>query len=194
MGRLILARTLAVAMVTATLSFLAMAPEAAPDADDFVCMLEMTPVRGFYVDNLEGGLEATVAVAERGEGEYPVGSVVQLVPAEVMVKRTPGTSPATRDWEFIELDVQPAGSEIRARGFVDVENQFGGNCFACHIKANPGRDLICEQGHGCDPIPLTTDMVRALQKTDPRCSEQPALTETEQRSLQALQAVLEQAE
>ncbi len=29
--------------------------------------------------------------------------------------------------------------------------------------------MICEQGHGCDPIPLTPAMIKAIQNTDPRC-------------------------
>ena len=49
--------------------------------DDFGCMLDMQPVRGFYVDNLiEGELDKTLAVAKAGQGDYPAGSVVQLVP------------------------------------------------------------------------------------------------------------------
>jgi hypothetical protein len=139
------------------------------DAETFDCIRDMTPVRGFFVDNVLGDVEATVAVSTAGTGTYPPGSVVQLVPTEVMVKHEPGFSPATSDWEFIELDVSAQGSSIRARGFVDVVNKFGGNCFACHVKANPGRDMICETGNGCDPIPLTPTMIKAIQNTDPRC-------------------------
>lgn len=194
MKRLVIVRLLAVCLPIAALAAIATLPAAeaseGPDADAFGCMLDMAPVRRFFVANLKGDLEATLAVAEQGSGSYPEGSVVQLVPTEVMVKRAPGTSPATRDWEFLELDVSAEGTDIRARGFVNVDNQFGGNCFACHVKAAPDRDLICEQGHGCDPIPLTTDMVRALQKTDPRCDGQPELSAAEARSLEALQAAL----
>ena len=143
------------------------------DNSTFECIRDMTPVRGFFVDNLEGNLEGTVKVSEAGEGSYPPGSVVQLVPTEVMIKRAKGFSPATSDWEFFELDVTSEGSSIRARGFVDVVNRFDGNCFACHIKANPGRDMICESGHGCDPIPLTPLMIKAIQNTDPRCDPVP---------------------
>lgn len=157
-------------------------------AEDFGCLLEMTPVRGFYVSNLHGDLAATVAVAEAETGVWPPGSLVQLVPGEAMVKRSEGYNPATRDWEFFELDATPEGTSIRARGFADVNNRFGGNCFACHVKANPDRDLICEQGHGCDPIPLTAAMTRALQKTDPRCGDAPELTADEAAALAALQA------
>jgi hypothetical protein len=157
-------------------------------AETFGCIREMTPVRGFYVDNLNGDLEGTLAVANSPTGgTYPPGSVVQLVPTEVMVKRAPGFNPATRDWEFFELDVSAEGSTIRARGFADVVNRFGGNCFACHVKARPERDMICEQDHGCDPIPLTPVMTRAIQKTDPRCAPT-ELTEEELGALQALQA------
>lgn len=140
------------------------------DADDFYCMLDMTPVRGFYVDNLiEGKLEDTLKVANAEQGEYPPGSVVQLVPTEVMVKHPKGFNAATKDWEFFELSVSDDGSKIEKRGFVDVVNRFGGNCFACHIKAKPEFDLICETGHGCDPLPLPASVFTLLQKTDARC-------------------------
>lgn len=145
------------------------------DANTFACLTDMTPVRGFYVDNLMGNLEATVAVAESTEGGvYPPGSVVQLVPSEVMVKRHEGWSPATSDWEFIELDVSAGGSSIRGRGTTDVINRFGGNCLDCHILAEPRWDLICETGHGCAPIPITREQITAIQNADPRCVRQAA--------------------
>lgn len=139
-------------------------------ADTFKCLAEMTPVRHFYVDNLLDNLEGTLAVAnsENG-GVYPPGSVVQLVPTEVMVKHNKGWNVATRDWEFFELDVSAEGNTIRNRGFADVVNKFGGNCFGCHIQARPEWDLICEKDHGCDPIPVTAEQILALQKADPRC-------------------------
>jgi len=141
------------------------------DETVFTCLTEMTRVRHFFVDNLLGDLDATIAVAKSTEGgEYPPGSVVQLVPTEVMVKHPPGFNAATRDWEFFELDVSPEGSSIRNRGFIDVVNQFGGNCFGCHVKARPEFDLICEQNHGCDPIPVTREMIAEFQAADPRCS------------------------
>ena len=142
------------------------------DETAFGCLDDMRRVRHFFVDNLLGDLEATVAVAESTEGGvYPPGSVVQLVPTEVMVKHHPGWNAATRDWEFFELDVTAEGSSIRNRGFVDVVNRFGGNCLGCHIKARPEFDLICEQDRGCDPIPITREVIAGLQAADPRCSE-----------------------
>ena len=136
----------------------------------FRCMTEMTHIGQFYVDNLAGDLKGTVQVAESTTGGvYPVGSVLQLVPTEVMVKREKGFNAATHDWEFFELDVSPNGSTIRTRGFVSVVNRFGGNCFTCHVRARPEWDLVCDTTHGCDPIPVTNAMIGALQRTDPRC-------------------------
>ncbi|MEP1471677.1 MAG: hypothetical protein ABJK20_03285 [Halieaceae bacterium] len=161
-------------------------------ADTFTCIRDMSPVRGFYVDNLSGNLEGTLAAANAADGaEYPAGSVVQLVPGEAMIKRAPGFSPATRDWEFFELDTSTSGTEIRNRGFADVVNRFGGNCLACHAKAKPQWDMVCETGHGCDPIPLTRDLLVLLQKTDPRCDNNPALSPEEIVKLKALQQSLQ---
>ncbi len=161
-------------------------------AETFECIRDMTPVRGFFVDNLMGDLDGTLAVANSPDGGvYPPGSVVQLVPGEVMVKHPKGFSPATKDWEFFELDVSPEGSAIRNRGFVDVVNRFGGNCFACHVQAKPQWDLICETGHGCDPIPLTRDILVLLQNTDPRCDNNPPLSPEDMGKLQALQQAMQ---
>ena len=156
---------------------------------DFDCVLDMQPVRGFYVDNLlEGKLADTVAVAEAGQGVYPPGSVVQLVPGEAMIKHPSGFSPATKDWEFFELNVSKEGTEIGKRGFVDVINRFGGNCFACHAQAKPEYDMICETGHGCEPIPLTPTITKLLQNTDARCGGRYTPTEEEMGMLKALAA------
>lgn len=160
------------------------------DEKSFKCLKDMVKVRHFFVDNVKGNRKATVAVAEKGSGVYPVGSVVQLIPGEVMVKQPKGFNAATHDWEFFELDVSKEGSTIRKRGFVDVVNRFGGNCFACHVKARPEFDLICEMEHGCDPIPITRRMLAAVQKTDPRCAKPDTLTEDDQKALKELDEVL----
>lgn len=142
------------------------------DEKSFSCIRNMTPVRHFYVDNLLGDIESTLAAANAPKGaKYPPGSVVQLVPTEVMVKRESGTFPATGDWEFFELEVNENGSKIAKRGFVDVVNRFGGNCFSCHVPAREPWDFICESGHGCEPIPIDHKMTGALQRSDPRCED-----------------------
>jgi len=137
--------------------------------ESFKCITQMTQVRHFYVDNLLGNLAETVAVANAGQGDYPEGSVVQLMPNEVMIKQQKGFSPATKDWEFFWIDVSAEGSKIYTRGAAEVNNRFGLNCFACHVKARPEFDFVCEQDQGCDPIPVTREMFGALQRTDPRC-------------------------
>lgn len=156
----------------------------------FSCIRDLEPVDRFFVGNLEGDLEATLAVArsETG-GVYPVGSIVQLVPTEAMVKRAPGYSEATSDWEFFDLEISAEGTTILARGHADVNNRFGNNCLECHAKAEPQWDMICSLDHGCDPIPINDAMIRALQKTDPRC-EAMELDEDEQEALAQLVAMM----
>ncbi len=141
------------------------------DGDSFRCIRQMTPVRHFYVDNLLAQIDATLAAANSTTGAvYPVGSVVQLVPTEAMVKREKGFNPATGDWEFFDLDVSAAGTRVLTRGFAEVNNRFGKNCFTCHVPAREPWDFICESGHGCEPIPIDHAMTGALQRSDPRCS------------------------
>jgi hypothetical protein len=154
-------------------------------------MTEMTHIGHFYVDNLIGNLDGTVRVAKSTTGGiYPVGTVLQLVPTEVMVKREKGFNAATHDWEFFELDVSPSGSTIRTRGFVEVVNRFGGNCFTCHIRARPEWDLVCDTTHGCDPIPITIAMTGALQRTDPRCKKRGPVSAEDAAALEQLAVVV----
>jgi len=108
------------------------------DAKSFRCITKMTSVRQFYVDHLLGNLDATLAAANSTTGAvYPPGSVIQLIPAEAMVKRDNGFNAATHDWEFFALDVSKDGTQIRKRGTVDLVNRFGGNCFGCHSATHP---------------------------------------------------------
>lgn len=158
--------------------------------DSFKCITEMTKVRHFYVDNLAGKLPETVAVATAGRGDYPEGSVVQLMPNEVMIKQQKGFSPATRDWEFFWIDVDKNGSKIFTRGFAEVNNRLGLNCFACHVKAKPEFDFICETDHGCDPIPVTKAMFGALQRTDPRCKGSDQVSAEDAEALRQLGEVV----
>src|SRR5262249_36615828 len=90
------------------------------DAKSFRCITEMTHVRQFYLDNLLGNLDVTLAVATSATGgPYPPGTIIQLVPTEAMVKRDKGFNPVTHDWEFFELDVSKDGTEIRKRGVAE---------------------------------------------------------------------------
>lgn len=163
--------TLAVALGITVLGQFAHAATTVDVTDaSFRCMRQMAQVRHFYVDNLLGNVMDTVKVANAPKGAvYPAGSVVQLVPTEAMVKREAGFSPATGDWEFFELEVSEQGTRIGKRGFADVNNRFGKNCFSCHAPAREHFDFVCESDHGCEPIPINHQMTGALQRSDPRC-------------------------
>jgi hypothetical protein len=141
-------------------------------AADFDCIVNWQKVRGFRVKRIGGGpLAESLAVANSATGgTYPPGTVLQLVPTEAMVKREPGFSPATKDWEFFFLDAQRSATTIRARGTTNVVNGFGGNCFDCHNQAQPQWDLICEQSHGCAPLPISSATIQSIQAGDPRCN------------------------
>ena len=160
------------------------------DAATFGCIRSMTPVGRFYVGSVSGQVAPVVAVAQsKSGGVFPRGAIVQLVPGEVMVKREPGFNAKTRDWEFFELDVSKAGTVIRKHGAGEIVNRFGGNCLSCHEKAEAKFDMICSTDHGCDPIPLNLDMIRALQKTDPRCATNAELTKAEKDALALLLSI-----
>ncbi|MGB1274812.1 MAG: hypothetical protein ACPG77_03600 [Nannocystaceae bacterium] len=138
--------------------------------EDFTCLTQWDKVRNIRIANLLGyQAEALEVAASPTGGMYPVGTVIQLVPTEAMVKRGEGTSPGTSDWEFFFLGVSDEGTTIEARGFEDVINGFGGNCVDCHAKAEPQWDFVCEKDHGCDPLPFTDEQIAAIQEDDPRC-------------------------
>ncbi len=138
-------------------------------AADFVHLDDMTRVRDFFVTNALGMTDEAVAVAESPTGGvYPVGTIIQLVPQEAMVKRRAGYDPEFADWEFFVLEPTPEGTVITTRGGSEVLNRFGGSCAACHAKAEVEFDMVCEEDHGCDPLPIGQDMFDTLRAADPR--------------------------
>jgi hypothetical protein len=156
----------------------AAAPDAAASAEDldmqaadFGCILDWDKVRHFRVTNKLGHLADALAVANApGTADYPVGTVVQLVPFEASVKRRAGFNPPSNDWEFFSLQVDASGTTILDRGTTDVVNQFNGNCFDCHVKAEAQYDFLCETGHGCDPLGLSASQIDTFQNNDARCN------------------------
>jgi hypothetical protein len=137
---------------------------------DFACILKWDKVRLFRITNLLGmQAEALAAANAPGTMDYPVGTVIQLIPNEAMVKRRAGFSAVSKDWEFFFLDTSASGTKIVSRGVDNVVNQFGGNCLNCHQKAMPQYDFVCEKMHGCDPLPITDDIILMTQNGDPRC-------------------------
>ena len=135
----------------------------------FDCILDGTKVRKFYIKNLVGDLEGSLAVAN-GEAElpYPPGTLLQLIPQEAMVKREAGFSTETGDWEFFFLEIDRDGTTITERGKDEAENAFGGNCFTCHAPARDN-DFVCETNNGCDPLMINDDVIALVQNNDVRC-------------------------
>jgi hypothetical protein len=145
------------------------AEDAKLTAADFRNVNTMTRVGDHFIANVRGHLAGAVAVARsKTGGIYPVGTIIQLVPTEAMVKRRAGFSPATRDWEFFSLDVSAKGTRILSRGGAEVLNRFGGSCASCHAAAKPAFDGVCSTDHGCEPLPIGPAVFTALQKADPR--------------------------
>jgi len=153
-------------------------PPPAPPADfeataaDFDCILSWPRVRNIRITNkLSADAEAeAVALAqnpERGK-QFPVGTIVQLFPGEAMVKRGPDYDPDNNNWEYFELRTSAAGTEINVRGRDDVINMFGAQCFGCHVAARDF-DFLCEKNRGCIGLPVTDEVITALQNGDPRC-------------------------
>lgn len=138
-------------------------------ATDFENVNTMTRVDDHFVTNVDGHLAQALAVARSPKGgTYPVGTIIQLVPQEAMVKRAKGFSPSTNDWEFFSLDVSASGTKILSRGGAKVVNRFGGSCASCHSAAQSQFDFVCGTTHGCAPLPIGPAVIAALQKSDPR--------------------------
>jgi len=102
--------------------------------------------------------------------EYPIGTILQLIPAEAMVKHSRGTFAKSNDWEFFSLDVSAAGTKISERGENVVNHTQGLTCLSCHQPAAK-YDFVCERTHGCAPIPLDDQRIAELQAADPRCAK-----------------------
>ena len=166
-------------------------PKYKVDGSKFQCITKMTSVKHFFVGNLADNLKGTVAVAQAGRGEFPEGTVLQLIPNEAMIKQQKGFSPKTNDWEFFALDTDKDGTKIVSRGAEEVNNFLGLNCFECHQAARAEFDLVCEQDHGCAPLPVTRPMFHAVQHTDPRCPPE-QLSAEDAAALKELGPIIEQ--
>jgi len=137
----------------------------------FKCLEEMTKAEGtmYFVDNLLGNVDETLAIATSDTGgTFPAGSVISMVPNEVMIKHEEGWNPESNDWEFFLLEVSAEGTSIASRGGIEVSNRAG-SCMGCHALARPEWDLVCSNDHGCAPIPFSREQIRAVQQQDPRC-------------------------
>src|SRR5438876_12189879 len=136
----------------------------------FSCISEGTKIRNTYIKHADPEkLKEAVRIFKNSvpDREYPVGTFLQLLPGEVMVKHSRQKFPDTNGWEFFALDVSAQGTKIRTRG--DKTTNFQGvPCMSCHQPAAKF-DFVCEKGHGCAPVPLDDQKIAELQGEDPRC-------------------------
>jgi hypothetical protein len=149
-------------------------PDAFLTDDDFACLDDerFANVGGRRIWNVFGEPLQGQAVAlakSRMPGSYPVGTVVQLFPGEVMVKRGAGFSAATGDWEYLVLDPSSGASVITARGTTDVGN-VGGTCLSCHGVAQ-AFDSVCFTNTSCIELPGFIDTNVVPARDDPRCQK-----------------------
>ena len=139
----------------------------------FGCILEWPKVRNTYFKHADPKkLKEAMRIFRDSvpDTEYPVGTILQLVPFEAMVKHPREKFPTTNGWEFFFLEVSQDGTKIMDRGEGVVNLSQGVTCLSCHQPA-ARYDFVCEKGHGCAPIPFDDQKIAEIQKTDLRCNK-----------------------
>jgi hypothetical protein len=139
----------------------------------FGCLLDLPKVRNTRIQNSdpEKLKEAIRIFKDSVPGkEYPTGTILQLIPAEAMVKHDRAAFPNTNGWEFFALKVSADGTTIQDRGDKVLNASLKKPCLECHSPAAKF-DFVCEKGHGCAPIPVTDQQIAAIQAGDPRCKK-----------------------
>lgn len=137
----------------------------------FGCILDWPKIRNTYFkhDDPKKLKEAMRIFRDSvPDKEYPVGTILQLIPFEAMVKHPRERFPATNGWEFFDLGVSKEGTKIKERGDQVVNHSQGVTCLSCHQPAAK-YDFVCEKGHGCAPIPFDDQKIAEIQKADLRC-------------------------
>jgi hypothetical protein len=143
-----------------------------PQPEDFTCIRDWQRVSGFRITNLLGHTDEAIAVAESATGGvYPVGTVIQHLPTEAMVKRGAGFSPDTRDWEFFLLTLSASGATIMERGTTMIETAQGETCASCHSMPPDEFDFVCniwaDQTDGTCGFDFSDSVLNNAM--DPRC-------------------------
>ena len=139
----------------------------------FGCLVDLPKVRNTRIQNPdpEKLKEAIRIFRDSVPGkEYPTGTVLQLIPAEAMVKHERAAFPNSNGWEFFALKVSADGTTILDRGDKVLNTLSKKACLGCHSLAAKF-DFVCETGHGCAPIPVTDQQIAAMQSADPRCKK-----------------------
>jgi hypothetical protein len=139
----------------------------------FGCIRDGTKIRNTYIKNADPEkLKEAMRIFKNSvpDREYPVGTILQLVPFEAMVKHPREKFPNSNGWEFFALEVSEAGTKIRDRGDNVVNLLLGAPCLSCHQPA-ARFDFVCEKGHGCAPLPIDDQKIAEFQKADLRCTK-----------------------
>ena len=139
----------------------------------FACINDWPKIRNTHIYNADPEkLKESIRIFRDSvsDTEYPVGTILQLLPSEAMVKHSRNAFPKSNDWEFFSLDVSAAGTKISERGENVVNHTQGVTCLSCHLPAAK-YDFVCEKTHGCAPIPLDDQKIAELQGADPRCAK-----------------------
>tara|TARA_R110002124_G_scaffold92843_7_gene235754 strand:- start:720 stop:1415 length:696 start_codon:yes stop_codon:yes gene_type:complete len=140
-------------------------------AEMFSCIYDLPKVRNtflFHSDPKKLKEAIRIFTKRVSDTEYPVGTVMQLVPFEAMVKHSREYYPDSNGWEFLALDVTAKSTTITSRGDHAV-NFEGRECLSCHA-AGMKYDFVCEKDHGCAPLSIGDEEIAAFQAADPRCT------------------------
>ncbi|GKS59637.1 hypothetical protein YTPLAS18_31640 [Nitrospira sp.] len=151
---------------------MSMAADLTVTEESFGCIRDWTKVRNTYIKHADPKqLKEAVRILRDSipNKQYPVGTFLQLLPDEAMVKHPREKFPETNGWEFFHLELSEKGTKIRTRGD-NVVNFQGVTCMSCHRPAEKF-DFVCEKGHGCAPVPLDDQKIAELQGKDPRCKK-----------------------
>jgi hypothetical protein len=139
----------------------------------FGCLLDLPKVRNTRIQNPDPQkLKEAIQIFKDSvpDKEYPTGTILQLIPTEAMVKHERAAFPNTNGWEFFALKVSADGTTILDRGDKVLNTSLKKPCLDCHSPAAKF-DFVCEKGHGCAPIPVTDQLIAAMQSADQRCKK-----------------------
>src|ERR1700727_2158263 len=139
----------------------------------FGCLLDLPKVRNTRIQNPDPEkLKEAIRIFQDSvpNKEYPKGTILQLIPAEAMVKHDRAAFPNTNGWEFFALKVSADGTTIQDRGDKVLNTSLKKPCLDCHSPAAKF-DFVCEKKHGCAPIPVTDQLIASMQAGDPRCKK-----------------------
>ncbi len=143
-------------------------------AKDFKCFTEGTQPAGraFRIFGRHHRVVAKaldVADQPGPDKKFPVGTILQVLPFEAMVKRGGAYNRAGGGWEFFQLQITPEGkTKIVSRGKDDVANALG-SCQGCHARLAQGYDFVCEYVLGAAGLGLTDETLKRIQDADARC-------------------------